>query len=87
MSGVFRNIDNPPPHCPASVYPLARGRTNSRGGEGGGGSIVRRTPDTALYSMYVSTLWDTPTKRPSSKDSAAKKVRRRQGEKNRKREK
>jgi hypothetical protein len=23
----------------------------------GGGSIVRKTPDTALYSIYVSTLW------------------------------
>jgi hypothetical protein len=59
MSGVFRNIDPPPPHRPASVYPpafgagigqsLARGR--------GGGSIVRKTPDIALYSIYVSTLW------------------------------
>jgi hypothetical protein len=25
MSGVFQNIDPPPPHCPASVYPLAYG--------------------------------------------------------------
>jgi hypothetical protein len=23
----------------------------------GAGSIVRKTPDTALYSIYVSTLW------------------------------
>ncbi len=28
------------------------------GGEGVGGSIVRKTQDTALYSIYVSTLWD-----------------------------
>jgi hypothetical protein len=28
-------------------------------GEGGGGSIFWETPDTALYSTYVSTLWAT----------------------------
>jgi hypothetical protein len=27
---------------------------------GGGGSIFFKTPDTALYSTYVSTLWPTP---------------------------
>jgi hypothetical protein len=33
------------------------GRTHSLGGEGGGGgSIFWKTPDTALYSTYVSTL-------------------------------
>ncbi len=33
-------------------------RTHSlKGGRGGGGSIVRKTPDTSLYSTYVSTLW------------------------------
>ncbi len=26
-------------------------------GRGGGGSIVWKTPDTALYSIYFSTLW------------------------------
>jgi hypothetical protein len=26
-------------------------------GRGGGGSIVRKAPGTALYSIYVSTLW------------------------------
>jgi hypothetical protein len=31
-------------------------RTHSLGGEGGGGSIVRKTLDTDLYSIYVSTL-------------------------------
>jgi hypothetical protein len=25
MSGVLQNIDPPPPHCPASVYPPAFG--------------------------------------------------------------
>ncbi len=27
------------------------------GWRGGGGSIFEETPDTALYSIYVSTLW------------------------------
>ncbi len=49
MSGVFRNIDPPPPHRLGSVYPPAFGA-------GVGGSIVRKTPDTALYSIYVSTV-------------------------------
>jgi hypothetical protein len=56
MSGVFRNIDPPPSHPLASVYPLAfgvGGRTHSLGGEGLGGSIVRKTPDTALYYTYM----------------------------------
>jgi hypothetical protein len=63
MSGVFRTIDTPPPHRPASVYtppPLVRGEDTLAGverGWGGGGSIVWKTPDTALYSIYVSTLW------------------------------
>jgi hypothetical protein len=48
MSGVFRNIDPPPLHRPASVWV----------GLGGGGAVVRKTPDTALYSIYVSTLCD-----------------------------
>ncbi len=58
MSGVFRTIDPPPPHRPASVYSpsLVRGEDILAGWRGGGGSIVRKTPDTALYSMYVSTL-------------------------------
>jgi len=47
----------PPPHCPASVYPPPRlwcgGRTHSLGGKGVGG---QKTPDTDLYSIYVSTM-------------------------------
>jgi hypothetical protein len=54
MSGVFQNIDPPPPHC--------GGRTHSLGGERGGGSIFWKTPDTALYSTYVSTLCYLPLK-------------------------
>ncbi len=58
MSGVFRNIA--PPHRPASVYPpLVRGEGHTRWVDRGwgGGSIVWKTPDTALCSIYVSTLW------------------------------
>jgi hypothetical protein len=58
MSGVFRNIDPPPPHRPASVYPppppLVRGEETLAGWRRGRGSIVRKTTDTALYSLYVS---------------------------------
>ncbi len=52
-------ILTPPPHRPASVYPppLVWGEDTLAGWRGGGGSIVRKTPDTALYSVYVSTLW------------------------------
>ncbi len=59
MSGVFRIIAPPPPHRPASVYPppLVRGEDTLAGWRRGGGSIARKTPDTALYSIYVSTLW------------------------------
>jgi hypothetical protein len=56
MSGVFRN--NVTPHRPASGYPpLVRGEDALAEWRGGGGSIVRKTPDTALYSIYVSTWW------------------------------
>jgi hypothetical protein len=37
MSGVFRNIDPPPSHRPASVYtPLVRGEDTLAGWRGGG---------------------------------------------------
>jgi hypothetical protein len=56
MSGVFQNIDQPP-HRPASVYPsplpLVRGEDTLAVWREGGGSIVRKTPDTALYSTYI----------------------------------
>jgi len=59
MSGVFRNIDPPPPHLLASVYhppAFGAGEDTLAGWRGGGGSIVRKTTYTALYSIYVSTL-------------------------------
>ncbi len=63
MSGVFLNIDPPPPHRPASVYPppLVRGEDTLAGGEGGG---VNSSEDAkhcyVLYSIYVGTLWSHP---------------------------
>jgi hypothetical protein len=65
MFGVFKKIDTPPhlPHRPASVYPpppFSAGGGHTRWvekGVGGGGSIFWKTPDTALYSTYLSTLW------------------------------
>ncbi len=70
MSGVFQNVDPPPPHHPANVYitpsPLVRREEALTGWRWGGGSIVRKTPDTALYSIYVSTLWDVPLVRDCS---------------------
>ncbi len=47
MSCVFQNIDPP--------SPPGEGRTHSPGGEGGGGSIFRKTQDTALYSTYIES--------------------------------
>ncbi len=37
MSGVFRTIDPPSPHRPASVYPLVQGEDTLAGWRGGGG--------------------------------------------------
>jgi hypothetical protein len=54
MSGVFRNID--PPLIARRVCtfpPLVRGEATLAGWRGGGGSKVQKTPDTALYSIYV----------------------------------
>ncbi len=36
--------------------PLVRGGGHTRGGREGGGSIVRKTPDTALYSIICNYL-------------------------------
>jgi hypothetical protein len=59
MSGVFKILTPHPPHRPVSVYPRfwCEGRTDSLGGVEGWGSIFWKTPDTALYSTNVSTLW------------------------------
>jgi hypothetical protein len=55
MSGVFQNIDpSPPGKCVLPAF--GAGEDTLAGWRGGGGSIVRKTPDTALYPTYVSTL-------------------------------
>jgi hypothetical protein len=59
MSDVFQNIDPPPPHRPASVYPpglWCGGRTHSLGAERGMGVNILEDAGTALYSTYVSTV-------------------------------
>ncbi len=65
MSGVFRNIDPPPPHRPEGVHPppppLVRGEDTLAGWKGGGGSIVRKTPDTALYSKVQTNQFSKIT--------------------------
>ncbi len=58
MYGVFQNIVPPSPHRPALW--CGGGHTRCAGWRGGGGSIFWKTPDTALYSTYVSTLWVYP---------------------------
>jgi hypothetical protein len=54
MSGVFQNIDPPPPSLPGECVPRAfggeGGRTHSLGG--GGWSIFWKTPDTALCTLH-----------------------------------
>jgi hypothetical protein len=68
MSGVFQNIDPPPPHRPASVYPPAfgAGRGHTRWLErtivlvwGGGGVFGRRQTLPCILYVYVSTWWST----------------------------
>jgi hypothetical protein len=57
MSGVFQNIA-PPLTAPRVCTPpsLVRGEDTRAGRRGVGGSIFWKTPDTAKYSTYVSTL-------------------------------
>ncbi len=58
MSDVFQNID-PHPLSARRVCnppPSVRGEDTLAEWRGGGGSIFWKTPDTALYSTYVSTL-------------------------------
>ncbi len=58
MSGVFRNIEPPPGECKPPAF--GAGGVHTRWVEKGWGSIVRlvrKMPDTALYSIYESTLW------------------------------
>jgi hypothetical protein len=54
MSGVFQNIDPPPPSPP-----LVRGEDTLAGWRGGGGSIFWKTPDIGLasYSIQYTALY------------------------------
>ncbi len=63
IQGVFRKILTPHPLTARRVWTppppptdLVQGEDTLAGWRGGGGSLVRKTPDTALYSIYVSTL-------------------------------
>jgi hypothetical protein len=55
MSGVFRTIDPPSLHRPASVYPLAfgAGGGHTRCVERGGGSIVRAEDARHCSVLYI----------------------------------
>jgi hypothetical protein len=60
MSGVFQNIDPPPPPCPASVYPLAFGAGGGEdtlaGWKGGGVGVVGQylgRCQTQLCTLYM----------------------------------
>jgi hypothetical protein len=65
MSDVFQNIDPPPPgECVSPAFGAGGGHT--RRVERGGGSIFWKTPDTALYPTFVSTLWLELKKDPHS---------------------
>jgi hypothetical protein len=60
MSGVFQNIDPPPPArrvCPPTAFGAGGGYTRWVERGVGGQHLGRRHADTALYSTYVSTLW------------------------------
>jgi hypothetical protein len=57
MSGVFQNIDPPPPHRPAKVYPspLVRGEDTLAGWRGGGGQYFGRR-QTQLCTLHMQVL-------------------------------
>jgi hypothetical protein len=54
MSGVFQNIDPPPSHRPASVYPppLVRGEDTPAGWRRGGGQYFGRR-QTQLCTLHM----------------------------------
>jgi hypothetical protein len=58
MSGVFHNIDPPPPHCPASLYPpppaFGAGEEHIRWVGLGGQYFGRR--QTQLCTLHMSVL-------------------------------
>jgi hypothetical protein len=54
MSGVHHNIDHTHPLAARGVR--CGGEDTLAGCRGGGGSLFWKTPDTALYSTYASTM-------------------------------
>ncbi len=58
VSGVFRTIDPPtPPHTTSVSSPRTKGGGYTLAGQwGGGGSIVRKTPDIGLASYNIIPL-------------------------------
>jgi hypothetical protein len=57
-SEILTTTPSQPGECvPPPPPPLVRGEDTLAGWRGGRGSIVRKTPDSALYSIYLSTLW------------------------------
>jgi hypothetical protein len=55
-SKILTPTPSPPGECVPPRLWCGR-RIHLLGGEGGGRSIFWKTPDTALYSTFVSTLW------------------------------
>jgi hypothetical protein len=68
MSGVFRNIDPHPltARRMCTPLPLLRWEDILAGWRGGGGSIVWKTPDTALCSTYICKYFVAVIKSMSS---------------------
>ncbi len=62
LSGVFRTFDPPPPLHPVSVSsPRTKGGAYTLAGRwGGGGSIVRKTPDIGLVSLQYNPSTTLP---------------------------
>jgi hypothetical protein len=64
MAGVFQIINPSPPisvtaRRACTPHPaFVRGEDTLARGRGGWGSIFWKTSDTALYSTYISTLWN-----------------------------
>jgi hypothetical protein len=63
MSGIFQNIDPPPPSPPGEcvLWCGEGGKDTLARGRGGWGVNILEVA--RLYSTYVSTLWNNPLNR------------------------